>query len=295
MTDDSFQQAQAYYTAGNFERCRELVLQGLSARPDDVELLKLAGKCSLELDLSDAAAYLQRVVNRSPDDVDAWHDLGNALVDEGQLPEAVQALREAARLRPTDAGVLIDLGHIQYVLGETDEAISSLSQAAQREPGNLAILRSLVDMYRRAGRAPEALDVAKHMVDLQPEDVLATMDLADLNLELGKYDDAVRAYHQLREIDRGITEQDPVDHEVYAYHGMIQVEMQRERWRRALDLAVDATRVDRYGLTTDLLAFAVAQVFGSSDRPVPTRAEIDAALAAEQAEHRRLHTEALTF
>ncbi|MBV9278894.1 MAG: tetratricopeptide repeat protein [Chloroflexi bacterium] len=293
MTDDQFLQAQALFNAGNYRRCREVALQQLAQHPDDVSLLKLAGKASLELNMDDAATYLQRVVNQRPDEVEAWHDLGDALVDQGRLAEAMAALREAARLRPDDAGVLVDLGHIAYVLGDAEEAISSLSRAARLEPGNLSTLRSLVDMYRRSGRLQEALDVAKQITDLQPEDVLGTMDVADLNLALGNYDAAVRTYHRLREID---TQQDPnIDHEVYAYHGMIQVEMQRERWRRVLDLAVDATRVDRYGLTTNVLAYAVAQVFGASDRPVPTRSEVDTALAAELAEHRRLHTEALSL
>jgi tetratricopeptide (TPR) repeat protein len=205
------------------------------------------------------------------------------------LPEAADALRQATRLRPTDPAVLVDLGHTLYAQGETDAAIDQLSTAVQREPGNLNILRSLVDMYRRADRLQEALDTAMQIADLRPEDVLATMDVADLNLTLGNLDAAVAAYSRLRHIDP------EEEHEVYAYHGMIQAEMQRERWRRVLDLAVDATRIDRYGLTTDLLAFAVVQVFGPSDRPAPSRAEIDAALAAEQAEHRRLHTEALAF
>jgi tetratricopeptide (TPR) repeat protein len=293
VTDDAFQQAQAYFNAGNYERCRELVLQNLSSHPDDADLLKLAGKCSLELNLGDAATYLQRAVNQRPDDVEAWHDLGDALADEGQLPEAAAALREAARLRPSDVAVLVDLGHILYALGAHEEAISALDQAAKREPGNLTTLRSLADMYRRTGHLKQALEVTEQITELQPEDVLATMDIADINLALDNLDAAVRAYHRLREID---TAQDPdMDHEVYAYHGMIQVEMQRERWRRVLDLAVDATRVDRYGLTTNVLAFAVAQVFGASDRPAPTRAEVDTALAAEQVEHRRMHTEALTY
>lgn len=289
MTEDAFHEAQAYYNAGNFRRCRELVLQSLAQHPDDASLLRLAGKCSLALNLDDASTFIQRLVNMRPDDLEAWRDLGDALVDEGKLPEAAAALREAHRLRPSDANILVNLGHIEYVLGETDAAIEHLSQAAQREPGNLATLRSLVDMYRRTGRLQEALDTALQITNLQPEDVLATMDVADLNLELGNLDEAVMAYGRLRRIDP------EEEHEVYAYHGMIQAEMQRERWRRALDLAVDATRIDRYGLTTDLLAFAVAQVFGASDRPAPTRAEIDAALAAEQAEHRRLHIEALAY
>jgi hypothetical protein len=37
----------------------------------------------------------------------------------------------------------------------------------------------------------------------------------------------------------------------------------------------------------------VTEVFGKADRPAPAREEIDAALAASHAEHRRLHTETL--
>jgi hypothetical protein len=75
---------------------------------------------------------------------------------------------------------------------------------------------------------------------------------------------------------------------------MIEAELRRERWRSALDLAVDATRVDRLGRTTDVLAFVVAEVFGASDdRPAPGRAEVEQALASSRAEHRRLHQEAV--
>lgn len=289
---DAYRQAHAYYNAGNYSRCREVALEALNTSAEDVRLLQLAGRASLELGRDDATVYLQKVVNLQPDDVEAWQDLGDALIDEGRLPEAVDVLRESVRLRPTSSAALVDLGHTLHALGHTDEAIVYLQRAAEAEPGNLSTLRSLVDMYRRLGRLDEALEVARQIVDLRPEDVLATMDVADLSRDLGHFDAAMRAYHRLREID---TDQTPIDHEVYAYHSMIQTEMQRERWRRVLDLAIDATRVDRYGLTTDVLSFAVAQVFGASDRPAPARAEIDAALALEQAEHRHLHTEALSL
>jgi hypothetical protein len=82
---------------------------------------------------------------------------------------------------------------------------------------------------------------------------------------------------------------------VYAFHGMIETELRRDRWRRALDLAVDATRVDRLGRTTDVLAFIVSKVFGSADRPAPSRNEVEWALRASRIEHRRLHEESLVF
>jgi len=199
--NDPFQEAQAYFNAGNFRRCRELALQGLEERPDDVSLLRLVGKCSLQLNLDDAAPTLQRVVGLVPDDFEAWHELGDALVEEGELPEAAAALRESLRLRPGHASALVDLGHIVYAMGETDEAIAYLAQAAQYEAGNLSTLRSLVDMYRRTGRLEEAVQTARQMTRLQPDDVLATMDIAELSLALGQLNEAVAAYAELRRVD----------------------------------------------------------------------------------------------
>jgi tetratricopeptide (TPR) repeat protein len=289
VTDDSFQQAQAYFNAGNHRRCQELVEQALHNDPDDVRLLRLAGKCSLELNTGKAAGYFQKVVNQAPDDVEAWRDLGDSLMEEGDLAEAAAAFRQAIKLRPYDAVALIDLGHILFAMGEREEAIDCLVRAVEHSPGNLSTLRSLMDMHRRSGNPEQALEVARQITQLQPNDVLGTLDVADLSRELGKLDDAVAAYHHLKSID------DDPEHEVYASHGMIQSEMQRDRWRRVLDLAIDATKVDRSGLTTDLLAYAVVQVFGASDRPAPDRAEVEAWLTAEQAEHRRLHTEELAL
>src|SRR5919202_3797446 len=118
MADELFQQAQASYDAGDFRRCRELALQSLAERPDDVRLLRLAGRSSLELDLEDAAPYLQKVVQLAPDDAAAWHDLGTALVDDGNMPEAAEAFRQVIRLRPDDTAALINLGHTVYALGQ---------------------------------------------------------------------------------------------------------------------------------------------------------------------------------
>jgi len=287
MNGDAVPQAQAYYTAGNFRQCRQVALQGLTERPDDVHLLRLAGSAALELDLDDAVTYLQRVADLAPEDADAWRGLGTALANEGRTQDAAAAFQRAVDLDPDDHAALVDLGHALYILGQESEAISLLVRAAEREPGNIATLRGLVEMYLETDRLPLALVTARKIVHWQPDDVLATVDIADLSLTLGNLNDAVDAYNRLRQIDT-----EPL-HEVYAYHGTIQTEMQREQWRRALDLAVDATRVARDDLTTQLLAFIIVKVFGSSGHPTLTRAELDAALIAEHAEHRRLHSQAL--
>jgi tetratricopeptide (TPR) repeat protein len=296
LDGNTLEQARAYYNAGNFRQSREIAVQALAEQPDDVDLLRIAARASLDLNADGAAEYLKRVAELNPGDAAAWRELGDALMYEGRAREALDAFRRTVELRPDDTFALVNLGHTAYAAGEPDEAISALEQALDREPGSVQILRSLVEMYRRAGRSEDALATAREIVKWRPDDVLSQLDIAELSLRLSRLDDAISAYSRLRALDREIDDDREAEvHEVYAYHGMIQAEIAREGWRRALDLAVDATRVDRYGRTTDVLSFVVARVFGAGDRPAPTRSEVEAALALSHAEHRRLHTEALAL
>jgi tetratricopeptide (TPR) repeat protein len=280
-------EAESLLDAGAFEHAREAALRGLTERPDDVGLLRVAGKASAELDLEDATTYLRQAVDLEPENADAWRDLAEAFLYRNRLSDAMEAIRQAVELQPEEGSGLVDLGLSAYASGQVEEAVSYLTQAVERDPGSVAARRALVDVLRAAGRPEEALKAAEHLLQLEPDDVLATLDVAELSLELGRPEAATAEFARLGAID-----EDP-EHEVYAFHGMIQAAIQRENWRRALDLAIEATRVDRLGRTTDLLAYVVTRVFGDADRPAPSRQEVDEALAASIAEHRRLHMESL--
>jgi hypothetical protein len=77
------------------------------------------------------------------------------------------------------------------------------------------------------------------------------------------------------------------DHEVYALQGMIAVELHREGRDRALELAREAVALDR-GRSAEILAHLEG---GSDEEPPPSREQVDAALAAGLAEHRRAHAD----
>jgi len=209
-----------------------------------------------------------------------------ARLEEGDLERAREALQRVLEANPNDSAALVDLGYLALGAGNADEATAFFRQALEQEPGNIDALRAIATIHGRSGRAEDAFDAATAVADAQPEDPLAVLELAELALDLGRLDEAASAFQRLRAVD------DDPSHEVYALHGLIEVEFHRENWRRALDLAVDATRVDRAGRTTDVLAFVVAQVFGQAEREVPERAEVEAALERSRDEHRRVHLEA---
>jgi tetratricopeptide (TPR) repeat protein len=209
-----------------------------------------------------------------------------ASLEEGNLERAREALQRAIEQDPNDSSAIVDLGYLALGAGDTEEAAGLFRQALERDSGNLDALRALSTIHGRAGRAEDAYEAANAVAEAQPQDALAAIEVADLALDVGRLDEAEAAFRRLRSID-----DDPA-HEVFAFHGLIEVELRRERWRPALDLAVDATRVDRLGRTTDVLAYVVSQVFGEADRPVPARAEVEESLARSRDEHRRLHLEA---
>lgn len=276
--------AQASFDRGDFRDARRLAEQGLEESPQDVNLLRLAGKAGAELTLPDSSSFLRKAVELEPENADAWRELGDALLGEDKLREAMDAFRQAVELRPNDVSALVQLAHTAYASGDPEDAIGAVRQAVERDPNSLGARRALLEIYRAARRPEEALAAAEELAESDPNDPLAALDVAELYLTLDHPVDASAAYARLRRIDEP-------DHEIYTVHGMIEAEIRRARWRRALDLAIEATRIDRLGRTTDVLAYVVAQVFGPADRPAPTRAEVDEALAASRVEHRRLHEE----
>jgi tetratricopeptide (TPR) repeat protein len=283
--DGGYEEGLALLERGDFQAARELAERGLSDAPTNVSLLRLAGRSGAELDLPDASDYLSKAVALEPENADAWRELGEALLNDGRLKEATAAFRRAVELRPNDVGTLVHLAHAAYAAGDPEEAIGHIRQAVERDPDSLGARRALLEIYRAAKRPEDALAAAEKLAESDPNDPLALVDVAELYLTLDHPVDAASAFARLRKVD-----DDPA-HEIYALHGMIEAEIRRERWRRALDLSIEATRIDRLGRTTDVLAYVVAEVFGAADRPAPSREEVMEALAASRAEHRRLHEE----
>jgi Flp pilus assembly protein TadD len=280
------EQARSHFEAGRYAEAHATAREGLSGAPDDVELLRIAGRAGVETGSSDAVDQLARVTELQADSAEAWRDLGDALLAEGRDKEAADAFRKAVDLNPDDDVALTSLGHTEYAAG-SEGAVAHLEQAAERGGAMSTAAISLVEMYRSMGQHEEALAAARKVLDAEPGDVAAALDVAELSLETERLDEALEAFRRIREME------DLPDHEVYALHGMVQVELRRENLDSALELAREAARVDAYGRTAGVLAhLAPADSDDDGDaEPPPSREEVEAALRQSLREHRRLHAE----
>ncbi|HEY3728865.1 MAG TPA: tetratricopeptide repeat protein [Solirubrobacteraceae bacterium] len=284
IADSARERSRARLDEGDFTESLQAAREGLSAVPDDVELLVLAGRAGVELDSDDAVEHLRRATELAADDATAWHHLGEALAAEGLTKEADAAFRRAVELDPDDQIALTHLGHTSLAAGRQDEAVDYLSRAADNIQGASTAAISLVEMYRSFGRYEDAAAQAKRLAAAVPDDALAWLDVAELTFEVGQFDEARAAFERLREVD------DVPGHEAYPIHGMLRVAVRGDEWERAQQLADQAAAIDPQGLGTDVGAFLRARTGGDGeDEPerVPTAEELDSALAASLAEYRR--------
>lgn len=286
IAEDRAAEAEAALAAGQLMKARTLAVEGLVDEPDDPRLLRVAGRASLELELDEAQRHLRALVQVVPNDADAWRDLALAEMESGDLPGSAEAFAKVLDLSPNDVGAMVHLAHARHALGQVDDALGLLRRASEAAPERADILRSQIDMARSAGNVGDALEGARRLSGQDPKNVLAALDVAELLLADGQWRLAATAFNRLRGVD---TDE---GHEAVACHGQAEALVQAESWRQALDVTIDATRVDRHQLTTDLLAYIAAKLFGEADRESRPWEELEAELAAERVEHRRLHEEA---
>jgi tetratricopeptide (TPR) repeat protein len=275
----------AAFEAEDFERCHEVAVDALLTDPDNVALLQLAGRASLELGLEDAVPLLQARAARAPKDADAWLDLGHAHAASGNAGYAADAFTQAVALTPEEPETLLHLAYAAHAVGRIDDALAALDKASTLAGEKPEILRSLVGLAHATGRLPLALSAATRLTAADPKDVQAALDVAEISLETGDNDGAAAAFARLRGLDDG--------HETFAAHGEVEALVRGGRWRDALDTAIAATALDRHNLTTDLLAFVSVKLFGSAggERHEPDWPLVEEQLRAERVTHRRLHAE----
>jgi len=219
---------------------------------------------------------------RTDPDVAAARRMGDALEARGETEKAAAVLAKAAGRATRDAGLLMDLGYARLAAGDGAGARQALERAMVLRPADALIRRPLAQIYESLGKPAEA---AAALAAISPEHASPRVlgDLVRLYLGLKRYKAAEQACVALQKIDP--------EHTLLAQHGMTLCRIKQGDWRGALDVALSATRLDRYDLTTAFLAYAKDRLFRSVPDAAPREAELLARFLAELREHDVIHAE----
>ena len=249
---------------------------------NDARCAALLGRIAAVMgNFTEAESHFRTAMRLAPRDSGLARQFVEALQTAGRLNDAVVLLEELTRKDPGEADLLVDLGYAQLAHGDRAGARKSLERAAALQPENKAILYSLAQMYGAIGRPAQAAEIlSKKFGDEASPRVLN--ELAGLLMELERY-------AQVELVFRALGERDPTA-KLMAEHGIIWSRIKRSDWRGALNVALDATRLDRQRVTTRFLTYAKDRFFLRRPPNAPEReAELLQHLRDEMLEYAELH------
>ncbi len=126
----------------------------------------------------EAASDYRRLVERRPDDFEAWNNLGNVLSAMETPDESVVALRRAFELQPSNGPVALNLAASLVAAGSIIEAESVLQALLKLVPTDGRAWIELAAIQKLLGQNEDAAKCLQRAVDLSPWD-------PDLWLKLG--------------------------------------------------------------------------------------------------------------
>ena len=130
-------------------------------------------------------------------DSEAYKQLGEGLMNEQRVAEAVQAFAQAAQLAPNDEGAFIRLGVAESVLGHARPALAAFDQALAINPHSIAVFYNRSGMKRYQADDPELTvleTLLKGPLGLN-EQIMAHFTLGKAWLDVGDAGRAFDHYH----------------------------------------------------------------------------------------------------
>jgi tetratricopeptide (TPR) repeat protein len=146
----------------------------------------------LEHDHQKALEELRDVLRRDPHNAYAFHYLGNAFYELGQLEPARDAYRAAVREREAYLAARVALSHVLRKLGKLDEALKQAAEALRRFPDDGDAHHAAGMAYAAAGDRGRARLHLERFLATRPEleaslevrSVLALLDEGAEDVEL---------------------------------------------------------------------------------------------------------------
>ncbi len=122
-----------------------------------------------------AAQSYREALALEPGRSELYKDLGNSLLQQEKLTEALEAFQQAVRLRPTDPEAYGGLASTLKVAGRLDDALAAVNTALSMKPDYIGGHQCRVYVLTAMGDIDEAIASQQRVNALQPDDsVLAS-------------------------------------------------------------------------------------------------------------------------
>jgi tetratricopeptide (TPR) repeat protein len=147
--------------------------------------------------VSEAIAKYAAALRIKPDYVEAHNNLGTVLASQGKVSEAMAQFVAALHIDPDYAEAHNNLGTIFVDQGKVSEAITEYTAALRIKPDSEKAHYNLGNALLQQGKISEAIRQYEQVLRITPDDAEAHYSLGDALLELGKVSEAIAQYREL--------------------------------------------------------------------------------------------------
>jgi tetratricopeptide (TPR) repeat protein len=138
------------------------------------------------VDLDKAIYHYKAALNIKTDYVVAHYNLGNILVEKGNIDEAIVHYLEAVRIKPEYAEAQNNLGTALYIKKDYEGAVSHFAKALKINPQDTGAHNNLANVLFIQGKSDEAVLHYKKAIRINPEHEKAHYNLGNIMLKQGR-------------------------------------------------------------------------------------------------------------
>jgi len=113
---------------------------------------------------------LREIINKYPENAEAYAQLGNLYLLKKDYKEAIKLLNNSLELDPKQKNVYISLSEVYFITGEITESIKCMEKAIELASNNAYNYYRLGQLYEKAGLLEKAVSLYKRALELQPDD-----------------------------------------------------------------------------------------------------------------------------
>jgi tetratricopeptide (TPR) repeat protein len=211
---DRLQQVLAVHQQGRLAEAESMYLAFLQDHSAVFDAWHLYGVLKLQQGLyEEAVDLIGKAIKLSNRSVQAYANLGTALVNLQRYAEAMEAYQNAVRIQPTYAVGHFNLGHLHSTLNRIEEALLSYSQAISCDSSFIDALHNRGALYIGLKRYQQAITDCNQALALDPRHLGSLLNRGLAYCESGQYSEAIKNYDYLLDIQ-------PDNSDAYYYRGI---------------------------------------------------------------------------